>query len=822
MKTLSRYFIALFLLVCSSTWGTQILGRVTDFSGNPVEGVSVLADISALSTMTDHEGRFTITFESEAPTHITFSHISFQPVMVKVKEPYSRPLEIRLQPTVLPGQNIKVTAERAVTGLTPIAFSDFTQEDIQRDYTVAEFPLLLESTPNLYSYADAGGGLGYSYLKIRGFDDKRISVYINGVPLNDPEDQATYFVDIPDFAANVTDIQVQRGVGNSLYGDASFGGSVNIASAGPEQPRKIALSSGYGGFYADNDFVSEMRKQSVEFSSGLLDGQWSLSGRYSKQYSGGYRENSWYDGWAYYFSLSRLDPRMSTTFNIYGGPMKMHLAYYGADRETLKQNRRANWLTYDDETDNFNQPHYELHNTYQLKDNLTLRNTLYYIRGKGYYEQFRSGQDYWEYNIPPSATVDNRTEGDLIRQKWVTKNQYGWNPRLDWETDKGVTSLGGSFYYFNSTHWGQVVWAEGLTSNIDPQNRYYEYFGKKYLSSAYLHRYFYMGERIRLMGNLQLKYLHYDFDQSRLGALYGYKYDLDWVFLSPRAGISYLVNDQIDIFGSFALSSREPEDVTIYDAEDPWSTPNLEIRRISVSTSNDTTFVFGDPTVKPERLYDFELGGNIRQDRWQAGLNLFWMEFRNEIVPEGGIDESGRVRLGNAERSVHSGIELSGSFRLGESLTIGGNSSFNYNRLKEYYLYRDYDYNGTVDDTLDFSGNHIAGFPDNISNLIFDYDREPLRLTYRFRAVGRQYVENGNRKELSIEPYTVSSVTAALKVKGFDGLGRFILSATVNNIFNEKYELSGYAYETDPGEWVGEYYPAAERNFFVQLRWELE
>lgn len=822
MRKISRYFIPLLLLACASSWGAQISGQVTDVSGNPIEGVSVLADISSLSTMTDHEGRFIIEFDSQAPTHITFSHISFQPVMVKVKEPYERRLEIRLQPTVLPGQKIKVTAERAVTGLSPIAFSDFSQEDIKRDYTVSEFPLLLETTPNLYSYADAGGGLGYSYLKIRGFDDKRISVYINGVPLNDPEDHATYFVDIPDFAANVTDIQVQRGVGNSLYGDASFGGSVNIASSGPERPRQIALTSGYGGFYADNDFISEMRKQSVEFSSGLLDGQWSLSGRYSKQYSGGYRENSWYDGWAYYFSLSRLDPKMSTTFNIYGGPMKMHLAYYGTDRETLKENRRTNWLTYDDETDNFNQPHYELHNSYQINEEMTLRNTLYYIRGKGYYEQFRTGQDYWEYNIPPSATVDNRTEGDLIRQKWVTKNQYGWNPRLDWENDKGRTSVGGSFYYFNSRHWGQVVWAEGLTSNVNPQNKYYEYLGKKYLSSAYLHEYFYLTDRVRLMGNLQLKYLHYDFDQARLGALYGYKYDLDWVFLSPRAGITYLVNDRIDIFGSFALSSREPEDVTIYDAEDPWSRPNLEIRQINTTTSNDTTFVFGDPTVKPERLYDFEIGGNFRENRWQAGLNLFWMEFRNEIIPEGGIDESGRVRLGNAERSVHSGIELSGSFRVGGSLTISGNSSFNYNRLKEYYLYRDYDYNGTVDDTLDFSGNHIAGFPDNISNLIFDYDREPLRLTYRFRAVGRQYIENGNRRELSIESYTVSSVSAALKVKGFDGLGRFILSATVNNIFNEKYELSGYAYETNPGEWVGEYFPAAERNFFVQLRWELE
>ncbi len=507
-------------------------GQVLDQDGRPVEGVNVLTDLSLINTVTDKEGHFDLMTADQQPSHLTFSHISYQPVMMNVKEATVKNIVISLRPAVYPGQNIKVTAERAVTGLTPIAFSDVTRDQIKRDYSISEFPLLLETTPNLYAYADAGGGLGYSYMKIRGFDDKRISVYINGVPLNDPEDQATYFVDIPDFAADVTDIQVQRGIGNSLYGDASFGGSVNIASGGLERPRRITMTSGWGGFYDGNDFISDMRKQSVEFVSGLLDGRWSLTGRYSKQYSGGYRENSWYDGWAYYFSLARLDPKMTTTFNIYGGPMKMHLAYYGVDRATLALDRRSNPLWYPNETDNFDQPHYELHNTYQLNDRLTLRNTLYYIRGKGYYEQYKSGQSYYEYNIPSSAA--DRITGDLVTQKWVAKNQYGWNPRLDWDYKRGTTSVGGSFYYFNSDHWGQVVWAEGLNNTIDPEHRYYTYFGKKYFSSLYFHEYYYPTDRIRLMGNIQLKNLHYDFDQTRMGALYGYKYKLNWLFLSPR------------------------------------------------------------------------------------------------------------------------------------------------------------------------------------------------------------------------------------------------------------------------------------------------
>lgn len=815
-RTIFTFLAISFLIAGAATTG-EYRGQVIDEIGQPVEGVNILSDIASVNTMTDKDGHFVLSTGDQQPTHITFSHISYQPVMINIKEASLENIKIVLHPAVYPGQNIKVTAERAVTGLTPIAFSDLTRDGIKRDYSIAEFPLLLETTPNLYAYADAGGGLGYSYLKIRGFDDKRISVYINGIPLNDPEDQATYFVDIPDFAADVTDIQVQRGIGNSLYGDASFGGSVNIASGGLERPRRITMTSGWGGFYAGNDLISNMRKQSVDYVSGLLDGRWSLTGRYSKQYSGGYRENSWYDGWAYYFSLARLDPKMTTTFNIYGGPMKMHLAYYGIDRATMAQDRRANWLWYPDETDNFDQPHYELHNTYQLNDNLALRNTLYYIRGKGYYEQYKSDQDYFEYNIPDSAA--DSSSGDLVRQKWVAKNQYGWNPRLDWEHKNGTASIGGSFYYFNSDHWGQVVWAEGLNKGIDPEHKYYQYFGKKYYSSLYFHEYYFPAEKIKLMGNIQLKYLKYDFDQTRMGALYGYNYKLNWLFLSPRAGVTYLFNDNTDIFFNLTLSSREPEDATIYDAEDPWSLPALEIKRINISASHDTTFVFGSPTIKPERVYDFELGGNLKGDKYRAGLNLYWMEFRHEIIPDGGLDDNGKPKVGNADRSVHAGIEFSGNWQLDKSLAISGNSSFSHNRLKKYLAYST-DTSGNVHST-DYSGNPTPGFPDYLTNLILDFNQYPFRLTYRLRAVGRQYVENGKIDSLSIEPYVVSSISSSISLGKIAGYGRFTLLATVNNLFNKKYESSGYAYR-DSGKWYSEYYPAAERNFFLQLKWELE
>jgi iron complex outermembrane receptor protein len=394
-----------------------------------------------------------------------------------------------------------------------------------------------------------------------------------------------------------------------------------------------------------------------------------------------------------------------------------------------------------------------------------------------------------------------------VRQKWVTKHQVGWNPRLDWKHAHGLTSLGGSFFRFESDHWGQVVWAENVTSAIAPDHRYYEYFGEKYHISIYAHEYYHLSGRWRLMGNIQLKYLQYDFNQTRLGAFPGHVFDLNWLFLSPRVGLTYLPNDNSDIFFSIAISSREPEDATIYDADDPDIVPAV---------------VNGELTADSERLYDFELGGNLRGDKYRVGLNLFWLEFRNEIIPEGGINDFGRPILGNAERSVHTGIEFDGSVALSKRFSIAGNAAYNYNRLKEYLLFKDTDWDGVADDTVDYSGNPIAGSPEYLGNLIFDLNNEPFsRMVFRIRAVGRQYIENGKNRDLSIDPYIVSSISASFMLAQTDAFGSLFLSARFNNIFNKLYESSGYAYEWD-GVWYGEYYPAAESNFFMQLRWEFE
>jgi iron complex outermembrane receptor protein len=803
--------------------GDQLTGRVTDRDGHGLPSVSIVTDIGSVGTLTDEDGNYFLDVRNEPITRVTFSSVGYHsrqyaadaiPEVVVLQERYYR------------GTDILVRGDRAQSGLSPVAFDDFSADEIERDYTVGEFPLLLETTPNFFSYSDGGAPLGYSYTSIRGFDDKRITTYINGVPLNDPEDQATYFVDLPDFAANIDDIQVQRGVGNSLYGDASFGGTINVAYSALSRVRYARITAGYGEYTHNGRSFSDIYKQSVEYSSGLIDGRWHFTGRFSKQKTGGYRRNSWYHGWAYAFSLARLDKNMTTELYVYGGPMKMHLAYWGASREAITADRLGNVLTYDNETDNFNQPHYHLHHTWQLDDRITLANTFYYIRGKGYYEQYKDGRWFTEYNIAPSL-VDTDTStgqpyeyGDLVRQQWVHKNQWGWNPTLTLERERHTHQLGGSFYFFESDHWGQVVWAQHISGLLPPQHKYYQYFGTKVAASAYMQTHSRWTQKLSTQVTAQLRYQRYRFNQIPMGAFLGHDYNLDWLFFSPRFGATYAVTEGVDLFANFAVSSRMPTDASIYDANDPYILPSLEIESVNVDS---TVYEFGDALVENERVYDIELGGKYRSAKLAVEVNLFWMDFRNEIVPYGGLNvNTGLPITINADRSVHAGIEAASTAQLTDWLKLSGNFAYNYNRVKDYVAVLD----GFA---VDFKDKTLSNFPEYLGNLVTDIEYGRWRVTSRIRLIGRRYLELYNIEELSLDPAVVSSLSLAFRAPGFLDLGDLSLSLRVDNLGDKKYESSGYggnfAYDDGAGGFVvdgwAEYFVAPERWYFVQMELEM-
>lgn len=809
--------IFLILLLICKAGAFEIKGKVINQEKEPLKGVSLNTNVPGVGMMTKDDGTFDLKCDTTVKW-VTFSSIGYKPLQFNIKEV---PPVVVLEMIYYKEDPIIVTADRAKRGITPIAYDNLSEEKIKRDHTVGEFPMLLNSTPNLYAFTDGGVPLGYSYIKVRGFDDKRIATYINGVPLNDPEDQATYFTDLPDFAANITDIQIQRGVGNSLYGDASFGASLNIVTNTFNRQRGVTLTTGYGEYTSGGKSISDVYKQSIEYSSGLIDGRWAFTGRFSKQKTGGYRENSWYEGWAYYFSMARIDPKMTTELYVYGGPIRMHLSYWGSDRKDIEQNCRHNPLTYSNETDNFNQPHYHLHNHYKLSDKATLSNTLYYIHGVGYYEQLKrleEYKDFREYNL--DTAFINVDEADLVRQQWVKKNQIGWNPRLDIEHDKGTHTIGGSFYYFESDHWGQIAWLEGVTdSYIDPKERYYQYNGDKYVGSFYIQEYYKLDDNLSTQLTAQLRYQRYKFDQEKMGSFMGHQYDVDWLFFSPRMGINYKFDDQFSMYSNFSVSSRTPTDASIYDANDPFKLPSLEV--ISIN-QDSTSYVFGDPTIKTERVYDFELGGNFQTSKFLASINLFWMEFTNEILPYGGVDDDGVSYVVNADRTVHSGIELSSKVKTTSWLLLEGNFSYNYNRIKEYSAPLD-----TFN--VNFADRTVPGFPEYIGNVIADIKYNNWQIVLHQRFIGKQYMELTNNDDLAIDNYLLTNLSLSYKFNNLFNLGDLTISGKVNNLFDKKYEVAGYggnyAYDDGFGNIVvgswAEYFVGPERSFYAQLKMEI-
>ncbi len=333
--------------------------------------------------------------------------------------------------------------------------------------------MLLSDVPGIYAYSDAGNGIGYTYLKIRGFDQKRISVMINGIPLNDPEDHQVYWVDMPDFLSSVHDIQIQRGVGSSIYGTSSFGGTVNIQTSEMNLPRQIKVSAGTGTY--------NTKKYSLNLHSGLIDNQYAISARFTKISTDGYRENSAVDLWSYFLSAARYTLNTSTFINVYGGPELTHASWEASPESELRKNHRYNPISYKNEVDNFNQPHYELHHRWQLTDNLNWKNSVYYISGKGYYEGFKFEEDYekkeelFNYGFQPfylpDSTLVERT--DLVRQKWEDKNHIGWISRVDWDHSCGALTCGLDGYIFDSNHRGKVVWAAQLPPGTSPEKNYY-------------------------------------------------------------------------------------------------------------------------------------------------------------------------------------------------------------------------------------------------------------------------------------------------------------------------------------------------------------
>ena len=802
------------LATCESQDRATITGRVTDSeSKRPLEGASVVLVGSSVGKATSKDGSFVLSVPTEGTCMLQVSFVGYATVrkVLTVNASQRLLVEIALTPTVLPGQTIVITATRGRERETPLTFSTLSAAELASRYTVQDIPQLLSELPSTTWYSENGNGIGYNYLNIRGFDQKRISVMINGIPQNDPEDHDVYWLDFPDLAGNLEDIQVQRGGGSAFYGPPAIGGSVNMVTSSYSRDPGVNFFAGYGTY--------NTRKVSVGVNSGLVGDRYLIFGRLGRIQSDGYRERSWTNYSSYFLGAIRFDETMTTQFNFYGGPIADHLAYYGIARTDAyssdETRRRQNPIRRPEEIENFSQPHYELLHEWLLNDRLTLNNTLFLVTGDGFFDYDGSWAPYSYFRITPSngfpVTGDPDTlyvPNALIRA-YVSNVQYGWLPRMHWSHDGGALTVAGEVRVHRSLHWGALRWGENLMPGVTPDYHYYEYRGAKDMLSLSAQELFRLSPRVTVMASLQYAYNRYRlYDEKYVGTDFSVPYH----FINPKLGLNYNYTDRLNMYVQVSQTSREPRLKNLYDAAEASTPESWGPVTPQFQPSGPSSYDFTKPLVKPERLMNVELGGAYADDRLKFGVNGYWMEFHDEIVKNGQLDRFGQPVTGNADRTRHVGIELTGSLRVAGGLDIEGNMTVSRNRLVRYTVF-----SGGAPISLD--GNAIAGFPELLANARAKYTGEWITLGLSAQHVGDFYSDNFQNpqggavnREKTVDARTVCAAWISMMMPSMP-LGRTVeLQLQVNNLFNVVYAANG---EGDG------FFPGAERNFFASLKLNL-
>jgi iron complex outermembrane recepter protein len=723
--------------------------------------------------------------------------------------------------TVYESAPVTVTATYATERVSPVTFSNLGRQEIQRRYSTQDIPVLLSELPSTMFYSENGNGNGYNYMTLRGFDQRRLSIMVNGVPQNDPEDHNVYWIDFPDLLGSTTNIQVQRGAGSAFYGPPAIGGSINIIALPYNSQPGIILESSVGlqEYGLTNSLVLSTRKFSTSFNSGLVDKQYMFYGRIGTLTMNGYRDKAWANIDSYFFGAARFDEHMTTRIHLYGGPFTDGLVYTGLPKfynKDLKL-RRQNYsdfttnASYDtviaathrkpQEIDNFSQPHFELMNEWQLSSTLKLFNTIFYIQGDGFYDYYDGWADTstlrigTAFGIPTSSNPSN-----VIIRAFVGNKQIGWLPRVEWDHGDGMLTVGAEIRFHRSLHWGKISYAENLPQNYDPDYRFYEYNGEKDIVSFYGHELFKLQPDMTLMADVQLVYNRYAIAHERY---LGNNFSLPYFFMNPRAGLNYNLDEHINLYSTIAYTSREPRLKNLYTAEESFygATPQFE-----VDTNGGTIkYHFDKPLAKPERLFDFELGGAFRNERLFLSMNFFWMEFTDELVKSGRVDIFGQPVTGNADRTRHIGVELEGSTDLNYGFSVSGNATFSYNRLVQYSI-EDSVGNGILYQHS-FNGNPIAGSPDYMAGIRLTQKQSSWSISADAKYVGSFYTDNSKNVILKNDEYLVINVTTLLKCQ----LGSqtvFTIRAEARNLFNVLYTMGGEGQE---------FFPAAERNYVLGI-----
>ena len=669
---------------------------------------------------------------------------------------------------------------------SPFSFSNVDKKDLELKNLGQDLPILLNFSPSVVTTSDAGAGIGYTGIRIRGVSPQSTNITINGIPYNDPESLGTFWVNLPDFTSSVESLQIQRGIGTSTNGSGAFGASINILTDKISQFAYTEISNSFGSY--------NTLKHTVKLSTGIINDHFEISGRLSKIDSDGYIDRAYSDLKSYFIQANYFDENTLIKAITFGGHEKTYQSWYGITKEQMIENRRQNPYTYENEIDNYKQDHFQLHWSEQINNTLSTNISLNYTDGRGYFEQYRDDDSVETYSgIVKSDLDENGNETgttDLIRRRWLDNDFYVFNASLNYSYENLNLILSGSYSNYIGDHFGEVIWARNFDDNYSIRDRYYEGNGKKN-DLSFFTKVSYKLKDILIYGDLQLRKINYK-TSGITSDLINLKLDKKYNFFNPKIGITHNLNSNSLIYLSYSRANREP------------SRSDYE----------------NNPDIKPEKLNDLEFGYRLSSDKLELNLNAYYMLYNEQLVLTGAIDDVGAPIRTNSGSSYRVGIESEINLELSKKLNISSNLTLSSNKNKEVIS----NYNGAL---TNFGKTNLSYSPNFITNNTINYKfTEKFSLSMLSKYVGKQFMGNTDAKNSILESYFVNDLNFNLKITPKRIFNEIVVSGLINNILDKEYVSNGYYYTYDdtwsnPGETItldgAGYYPQATRNFLVGL-----
>jgi len=805
-------------LLAHQALAQNVRGTVTNSEGSAEPGVHTVIVGTYSGTFTDINGEFRLRTNAKDSVTLRFTAIGLEPQ------------EIRVLPTAEP--SVHVTMQRAQHQLdeavvrstrasrsTGTTYSELDAETIERRNFGQDMPYILDQEPNVVVNSDAGAGVGYTGIRIRGTDPTRINVTINGIPINDSESHGVWWVNMPDMASSVDNMQVQRGVGTSTNGAAAFGASINMQTNTLKRTPYATITNGYGSF--------NTWRHSVEAGTGLIADRFSVDARLSKISSDGYIDRATADLRSFYVSGAYHGKKSLIRLNVFSGKEVTYQAWEGTPESRISGNvdamnayiarnglsdaqaenllnsgRTYNYYTYDREIDNYQQDHYQLLYSQELSSSFNLNLAGHYTRGRGYFEQYRTNDRLSNYGLAPIITGgDTITRTDLIRQRWLDNHFYGATFALEYMPGKRFNAtLGGAWNQYLGDHYGEIAWMRIAGPN-NIRERYYENNARKNDLNIYLKANYFILPKLSAFADMQYRRIDYVLEGPAAPSGQGIiilEHDINWNFFNPKVGLNFEVNSKNRVYASFAVANREP------------------VRR----DLNEST-----PESRPrhEQLYNTEVGYQRHTDKYRFGANVYWMHYIDQLVITGQVNDVGEYTRQNVPLSDRYGLEVHWGWDIIRRLSWNANASFSQNRIREFIDYvdeydADFSWIGQVETVHE--NTHIAFSPDIVLSSELAYNPiSTLSIAFITKYVGAQYLDNTSNSNRMLNPWIVNNIRLSyeFKFKPFKGIG---LAVQLNNITNELYEANGYTYSyIYGGETVTEnfYYPQAGFNFMTML-----